>query len=72
MPTKKSLLLSLKGIKITLKIHAYNSAVDITKDNYGETTRYTITQVGDELFEVKDYKGEKEYFSMAHIRHIAL
>ena len=72
MPTKKSLLLSVKGIKVTIHTNSHNSAVDITKDNYGETTRYTITNVGDELFEAKNNKGEKEYFSMAHIRHIAI
>lgn len=72
MPTKKSILLSLKGTKVTINTNFHNSAVDITKVNYGETTRYTITQVGDELFEAKNNKGEKEYFSIAHVRHIVV
>ncbi len=72
MPTKKSLLLSVKGIKITIQMHYQNSHINILKENSGETTRYTITQVGEELFEAKNYKGEKEYFSIAHIQHIAI
>lgn len=72
MPTKKSLLLSIKGIKVSIVTLPQGGAIDISKASYGDTSRYTITQVGEELFEAKNYLGEKEYFSLAHVRHIQL
>lgn len=80
MPTKKSLLNALKEKKIIILTFSQNSAIDILPEDPGDgrsnyTSRYythTITNVGDELFEAKNAKGKKEYFSMAHIRHIAI
>jgi hypothetical protein len=80
MPTKKSLLATLKGKKIIISTSNQNSAIDILPEDPGDgrsnhASRYythTITTVGDELFEAKNTKGEKEYFSIAHIRHIVL
>jgi hypothetical protein len=80
MLTKKQLLVSLKGKKIIIKTHSYNSAIDIGPESrqMGGGTypslqhSHILTNVGEELFEATGYAGQKEYFSISHVRHVTL
>ena len=75
MPTKKSLLTSLKGKSISLSMNRNNSAIDISPATIHQGITYgthTITLIGEDIFEAKTKQGEKEYFSIAHVRHIVV
>jgi hypothetical protein len=72
MPTKKSLLTSLKGKKMKIHTSPQNSAIDLSPIDHWEMYSHIITNVEDELFEAKTAQGRKEYFSIAHVRRITL
>lgn len=72
MPTKKSLLTSLKGKKISIITDQRSDAIDIKPiDRYGIYT-HTITRVGEDLFEATGTQGGTSYFSIAHVRHVVV